>query len=396
MPGSLLLLAGFTDVPDKRKIVFLCDTIAPGKSGVGDYTVALSKALKTLGYESGVISLMEKDNPGAAPDFPVLCLSASQTWSTKASLAGEWLAKEKPDILSLQFVPYAYQSRGLPLGLSPWLNSLGQDCSWHIMFHELWVAAEKNAPLKNCVIGIIQKRLILSMLQKLDPRYIHTSNAVYQELLAREGVQAGILPLFSNFNPVTQTALPRLAFRELDFLFLEDEREHWLVACIFGTVHPQWEPRSALKLLKKAAELSGKRPALLLLGKSGPEGIKLVDAVSCQKEKIFCFKTGPLNPEPLSSLLFACDFGFSTTPWALAGKSGAAKALLAHQLPLVFTDDRWRLSGGSTPLPEGISGCYLDSPGLAQRIADGLPRPARPYMVEQAAEQLYQSIDTDL
>lgn len=385
------------DVPNSGpKIVFICDTITPGRGGVGDYTVALATELTRQGHTVAVASLMEHNDAQADYPFPHIQLKAAQNWAEKQTVLSAWLQKIGPDVISLQYVPYAYHPRGLPIGLSRWLKGLHTNARFHVMFHELWVAAEQGATFKNCIIGCIQKQMISRMLRMLDPVAIHTTNPVYQSLLARLNVKADLLPLFSNIQPVEQAHSPWERLQSKGFNVNADNRNTWLISELFGTLHPSWDPWPAVQLLQKAADIAQKRPALVLAGHNGPHAEVFQNEMAQRFPEITVVSTGKLDIPELSGVLRIPDFGVSASPWALSGKSSASLALLSHGVPVVFTNDTWRLRKGPTPLPTDIDGCYLNTAELPQRIADGLPTPKATTPVEGVATILYQSINTAL
>lgn len=376
-------------------ICFLCGSIAPGRDGVGDYTAALAAELTRQGHVCAVVSLMEHEDIPAEYPFAHLRLKAAQGWEEKTRLLTPWLELHQPDIISLQYVPWTFSPRGLPFRFAGWLKKVAPGTPVHIMFHELWVAAERGASRKNCILGVIQKQIIANMLATLSPVSTHTTNQVYRELLQRIGWKAKILPLFSNIAPAKSPTPPWPLFAKIG-LPTEASKSEWLIAVLFGTVHPSWNPQRAAVLLEDAAKLAGKKPALLLVGRAGAHGEALLKQLPVEHPRLAVAATGPLDIPALSGVLQAADFAFSASPWALAGKSSAGMTLLGHGLPLVFTDDSWRLRKGWTPLPESMDGCYLDEPSLVKRIADGLPPPKSVFTVESAVRHLYHSIDTDL
>ena len=104
------------------KILFICGSIEPGKDGVGDYTRRLCGELIRIGHEVQILSLC---------DFQVASfISDSQETEAKKVVANRipkatsnkqrilWsqdvLNKFEPDWISLQYVPYSFNPKGLP------------------------------------------------------------------------------------------------------------------------------------------------------------------------------------------------------------------------------------------------------------------------------------------
>jgi len=370
-------------------LCFICDSLSPGQSGVGDYTAVLATALERHGHRVSVVSLMEHDSTPAALPFAHLRLEATQSWQARGVPLQTWLNKMKPDIISLQFVPYAYDRRGLPFGFASWLKRLSAGQHFHIMFHELWVAAERNASLKNRISGIMQRSLITSLLRILQPVATHTSNRVYEELLRRLGWPAQILPLFSNITPAALPLAPWRRFRSIGLPIDAGNRSGWLIAVVFGTLHPGWDVEESCYLLLQASKQCGKQAALLLVGRSGQIARELQNRLGKTFPELIIGTTGELTPEELSGVFQTADLGISASPWALAGKASAFCTLKAHGVPVVFTDDRWRLRRGVTPLPETQKGVYLLKDCSPEAIAAGLEHPDPPPSAQEVAARLH-------
>src|SRR5690606_9673399 len=106
----------------------------------------------------------------------ILCLRLPQMSTNKDRLenAKKWISQHNPEWLSLQFVPYAFNKKGLPFGLGSQLVYIGGNCKWHVMIHELWIGMSHQSSFKEKCIGYVQKKVIKSLLLKLAPKVIHT------------------------------------------------------------------------------------------------------------------------------------------------------------------------------------------------------------------------------
>lgn len=374
-------------------ICFICGSIAPGCDGVGDYTTSLATALTQDGRECCVISLTERSSEKDAFPFTHLRLMADLDWEEKSSRVKEFLATEKPNVVSLQYVPYAFDPKGLPKGFTSWLKENFRQANFHVMFHELWVAAERGASFKSRILGALQKRMIGEMLNSLKPISVHTTNSVYRQLLKGIGIEANILPLFSSIDATQEEADAFTMFAKAGIELSDLNREDWLLAGVFGTIHPTWNIERAFELLANVAQSSGKKAALVLIGRNGTAAEPNIAKAKELYPSVIVARLGALSDATFNAIVSSLDFAFSASPWALLGKSASASALLGQRCPLVFTDDRWRLSKGTTPLPQSESGLYLDEPGLEDKIAEGLEKPTPPPTVEEIAEQMYRDID---
>ncbi|MEO8112604.1 MAG: glycosyltransferase, partial [Ginsengibacter sp.] len=190
------------------KIIFICGSVEYGRDGVGDYTRRLAGELISKGHEAGILALNEKyisteincKQKSGIYDIPVLRLSASVTYKQRLRSARLWIDEHNPEWLSLQFVPYAFHTKGLPFGLADAFANIGKGRLWHIMFHELWIGMDIDSSWKNYLSGLVQKHLIQSFISKLRPKVIHTQSILYLTLLTQLGYNVHHLPLFGNIG----------------------------------------------------------------------------------------------------------------------------------------------------------------------------------------------------
>jgi hypothetical protein len=107
------------------RIAFLCGSLEPGFDGVGDYTRRLAGELTKQGHSTVIIALHDKTVPDKLEEkqtvdnieLPVLRIPAHYSSKKRFRSAGEWIRTFNPDWLSLQYVPYSFQNKGLPFGL---------------------------------------------------------------------------------------------------------------------------------------------------------------------------------------------------------------------------------------------------------------------------------------
>jgi hypothetical protein len=108
------------------KILFLCGSAEPGKDGVGDYTRCLCGELNRTGHEAQILSLCDKQATGFVTQTQVSEKTAVTVrripiaTSNKQRLVWtqEILKNETSDWISLQFVTFSYDPKGLPFWLS--------------------------------------------------------------------------------------------------------------------------------------------------------------------------------------------------------------------------------------------------------------------------------------
>jgi hypothetical protein len=331
------------------KLVFLCSSLAPGRDGVGDYVRQLANACTAAGHVCLLVALHDKH---LAANTPLLQqrnevrFSASLTWTRRTALLSELLQEFNPHWISWQIVGYGFNPKGiLPRAMFP-LASVARSWPNHVMLHELWLGIARADPLRQRLVGALQRRNLLAFLHHLGPASLHTTNGAYQLALARRGWPADILPLFGNM-PVVPTK--------------RDEAETLLaqlggstvpaapraMGVIFGTIHPQWKPEVTLAWLRSAAAHSGRKIALFAVGRPGSHGAKLLSQHAYATADVPIISIGAHPPETISQLLHAADFGVATHPWGLIEKSGSTVALLEHGVPVLVPRDDWQSRDGN-------------------------------------------------
>lgn len=357
------------------RLAFLCSGLEPGRDGVGDYTRLLAAECVRQGHEVFLVALNDKASGGGGRQvqdsegiaIPCLRCGPASPWSERFEAARAALAAFAPDWVSLQFVPYGFQPKGIPWKLARALEPVIAGRPLQIMFHELWIGFGARAPWKERLVGAVQRRCIFGLIRRLRPGAVHTSNATYAALLKAGGVTAMELPIFGNIPMAPEAEPVPEALSRAGAPLDPAERSRWLVGLFFGTLHPEWEPEPLLGRLLNAAEKSGRRLCLVSAGRMGASGEAIWNGMG--NGRLLKIRCGELPAGQISALLRAADFGVAVSPWCLMGKSGSAAAMLDHGLPIVFTRDE-----GAPPaeaLPEGF---YRNDEALEARVAAGLPK----------------------
>jgi hypothetical protein len=329
------------------KIVFLCGSLEQGKDGVGDYTMKLAGACKQAGASVYIISINDKfvttktevDQP-----FYSLRLPQLQSWASKAKQTRKVLQEIQPDLVSIQFVPYAFHSKGFVTNTS-FFKRVCAGYPVQIMFHELWIGEELGASLRRRLVGRIQKAGMFRLLRVIKPMQVHTSNRLFQSILTHYRIPAKVLPIFGNIaidiNP--------------DFAWLEHaiqqqagknvagaHRREYIIGGIFGTIHPNLNLHYVLAGLNRFYE-AGKQVLLISIGKAGP-GIHILESYVTQYQQYSFIFLGEQNERRISSWMQFIDFGVTSTPSYLLDKSGSFKAMTEHGLPIVCQTTALKLS----------------------------------------------------
>lgn len=335
------------------KILFLCGCLEPGRDGVGDYVRRLGLELARQGHPTAGIALADQFTTAEQATiqsteeggFPVLRLPAAWPAGQRFGRAQQRVVEFDPAWVSLQFVPFSFQAKGLPFLLGRQLAPLGAGRAWHVMFHELWVGMDEESTPKFIWWGRVQRLLIKALLKRLQPKVIHTQTPLYHSHLARLGFKSELLPLFANISNSQAQAEAATALSPAEGVNL----------VAFGTIHPG---ARIAELARDAAQYAAEHAvpvSLTLVGRGGEEQAHW--AATWQAAGLPVHMLGEQSPEQISAALRAATLGVTTTVLALIGKSGTAAAMQEHGLPVLSIARPWiPLDVPDPATPAGIFG----------------------------------------
>jgi hypothetical protein len=330
------------------KLMFICGTLEPGCDGVGDYVRRLSAALLKAGHTVNAIALNDQyqsetsyesqDAEGTV--LTVLRLPSRMRSAHRNSLASAYIEEKDPDKISLQFVPYSFHKKGIPLLLGKNLQMLIKNRGVHILFHEIWL--DSPVGLRQKITAAAQRLLICRLVAILKPEFIHVSVPFEKMQLEQVNINSEVLNLFGNIYPG-------------DKLNLKDGISARQIAGIgssvlyFG-VPPRGMFRAIFfrKLIEFLQRYEQGIRLILACGESDTKDEfcsslrKILKGYNC--EIVDC---GFLAAGELSTLMSQCQAGISKSKPHLLGKSGAAIAMLEHGLPIWMPrwDGKEQLSG---------------------------------------------------
>lgn len=326
------------------KILFICGSLEPGSDGVGDYARRLALEIIKCGHDAALLSIHDQfinkisENTETLENLQIKILRIPYMLSIKNNIeaANSWINNYNPDWLSLQYVPFSFNDKGIPFGLSNYLSNFTQKRYWHIMFHELWVGMEEKSSLKYKLWGYIQKKTIKQLLVKLKPALIHTQTKLYQIQLSNLGYDAKYLPLFSNIPVIENKAIKPKNIHDKKIIFV-----------VFGTIHPgvpieNFAQEAAMYKHKTTNEIE-----LILIGRTGVQKeiwIKIWESKGLKVNSL-----GEQTTTKISELFSSATFGISSTALPLIEKSGSVAAMLEHKLPVICISNNWRPTGIQTP-----------------------------------------------
>lgn len=322
------------------RIIFVCSCLESGRDGVGDYTRALAGAMLLLGSAVSLLALNDRviEEVSQSQDGAISCLRlpASMDWSCRSKVAIEFIENFKPDVISVQLVPYAWQKKGIPVGLSRKLKEICRGYPVHLNFHELVIGLGKGSTLKHRCIGWFQKRIYIASLIKLkEVCSVSTTTIPHVRIMSMMGISAKYIPIFGNIPLASANELQLHAWWVSKFLA---PRNEVLVVGLFGSVVGDALPARMLSELKALADSQGRQLVIAAAGGLG-SGEAYIDKLSSIYASIEFVKLGRLSEEGVSLFLQSLDYGVATTPWLYLGKSGSAMAMLEHGVPLIVTRD---------------------------------------------------------
>ena len=320
------------------RVLFLCGSLEPGRDGVGDYTRRLAAELIRGGHQAAGISLNDHRIDTAARSeqydgntpVPVLRLSAKERWESRALAAQNWTRDFNPDWISLQFVPYSFDRRGLLIAALKPLRQIISDRRLHVMLHELWVFPWLRTKLSDRLVGMAQRWTLRRMLRKLRPKKISTQNSFYRDAVAGWGLEVSLLPLHGNI-PVVNSPGAVSEFGRRHHLPPGNSPGGSVAAGFFGSIRDDIDCLPLLKKLAAAARSEGRRLCICSAGHIGERGVRLWNAWQEALGPNAEFRLlGSLSNEEVSYYLQSLAFGLTSYTTEFVEKSGAVAAFLEH------------------------------------------------------------------
>lgn len=325
-------------------ILFICGSIEPGKDGVGDYTRRLCGELLHTGNKIQILSLCdyqaisftnEKQEIGGI-EVTVNRIPIATSNKQRFVWSQETIDKFQPDWISLQFVPYSFNPKGLPFWLPSFLKKLQGKHKWHIMFHELWLGIDIESSFRHKCIGKLQQFIVKNTIQKISPQIINTQNQLYQFFLQSHNIVADILPICGN---IPLTAVKSEMKKNTQFV-------------LFGTIHPGAPFEDFISDLVANATKFNNPIKFVFIGKNGSELSNYTDVLD--DYAISYEVLGIQSENVISQALIDSDFGISTTPYFQTEKSGVYAAYKEHQINTISVSREWTPTKGQYTIPHII------------------------------------------
>ncbi len=368
-------------------LTFICGGLEPGTNGVGDHVALLAGELARGGRRVSLLAYADKavETPVCetrrlgGQDVACLRLPAARPGAQRLAAARAFLDERAPGTVSLHYVCFAFDPRGLPLRENGRLTRLLAGHRTHLMMHELWVGLDDEAPVKLRLLGSVQRLLIAGFLARTPVEALDTSIPVFQRELARLGHRAGRLPIFAN---LPRTAGPEAGWFEAELATQGLPRET-LRFVAFGSLPDSGPPERLFARIEAWAAERGRPACVLALGRLGPGGA-LLPAWRERFPALRFLDFGPQPGERIVDALEAADYGFSTFPLWVAGKSGSMAAALERGLPLVV--GHVGRAGDERSVPDDVADLVI----RADLADSALPAPRReqpsPRRIDRLAE----------
>ncbi len=309
------------------KILFITNTFPPNICGVGDYTFFLCRQFVQNGDKCVVVCRRDDCQRDAIEGVSVH--SVVEKWNKNAgNIVLDIIEKEKPDVISLQYVPHGFDAKGLPFGLVPIMRDIHKTGIPIFTFvHEPFVMINDCNP-KHLLVAICE-RFITGYVIKKSAK-VATSIQNYKNRISFYCKSARLIPIAPNIPMQT----------------IDDGKKNILrnkigacgkqVVALFG----MRDKSAVLKAVSNIVE-SGKNVQLLLLGKSDWEG-EVPDWI---------YRTGKLSAEELAEYFNIVDV--FVLPEKVSRrlkrggaclKSGSLAAAIQYRLPILtacgdHTDD---------------------------------------------------------
>jgi hypothetical protein len=331
----------------------MCGSLEQGRCGVGDFVLALASQLTSLGIKCTCIAIHDRYINEADDysfrhshigNYDIFRFSADTPWRVKAKWLRVLIPSLDPNYISLQFVPYAYHAKGLPLSFLFCIYSLRNLCRWELTAHELWV--DPSLSRRYQLLSKLQCLLFLLLHRSLKPVVVHVTNHLYQSQLSLLSIKSRVLPLFSNIPLIPLDVLPNRPEKVWRFV-------------LFGSIYHEWQPQILLEKIESARNVFNIRSCQFIsVGKTSAYAEILWDSLKGLSYPMFTFtRLGALPADKISEQLQLADFGISAVQDVLIEKSGSAAAMLAHGLPVIIS----RLTLGAEEWQHKLQerGCYI-------------------------------------
>ncbi|WP_072530984.1 glycosyltransferase family 4 protein [Bacteroides ilei] len=300
------------------RILFITKLLPPLVDGVGDYTFNLAKQFVRNGHEVYIIC---KDNPKINSEVSgMTILPIIKKWNFDCYKPIIRLIKEKKiDIVSLQYVPHGFQTKGLPFPLIKLTNKIKKhNVKLFTFCHEVSVEKEKGN-IKRTLLSWLMQHISKRIIENSD--YVATSIEYYRNMIFKlvpNKKNIPLIPIASNI-PEVQISEDELCSFKKD-IAANDET----IISFFGVRNIQTSIDAINELIDEGYKLK-----VLIIGKTSNNFPK-----NLPNDTI---KTGILNMEDIDKYFKITDIFIlpQDSIYGCSFKSGSFSAALRNKLPII-------------------------------------------------------------
>ncbi|MEL6720104.1 MAG: hypothetical protein AAFP82_15435 [Bacteroidota bacterium] len=312
-------------------ILFICGSLEQEKDGVGDYSRRLAGEMTRKGHKVFLLAINDMYSTEVEETEQYDLETAIESyrlpkWLTlqeKKRLAASFIQRKNPNWLSLQYVPFSFNDRGIPYQWNKVFQAIGKGRKWHIMFHELWLGIDaKEHSLKHKILGILQRLIIKDLCKHIHPALISTQLLEYQHQLQQDKISSQLLPLFGNI-PFSCQKGKKINPKRFNILYFGSAPDVDLTQLI---VEKLVEFRTRYNL----------NWSLIYVGKASSNKEYFLNTIQQNFAQLSMqvIDFGHLRSKDLSEILSASSVGIARSSLSFLGKSGSAVAMLEHGLPI--------------------------------------------------------------
>lgn len=316
------------------------------QKGVGpaDANLLLAAELTRRGYrvslcglnDDGASQLRTEEADVDGMEIHALRIPKSLNWETRCKAFRGFLDEQQVSSAIIRFIPYSLNPKGIVWNAAQHLPKTLQAREVIWLMDEIWLDERTRNP-KHRLTGALQRFAILRLLRRSPRRRVYTNNHFNAKTLQRFGIDAEPLRLFGNI-PVAPADNGEWLYREFEKAgvpIAPANRGEWLILGNFGVFHSDWKPDAFFSALKDRARQHGTRVCMVGIGSLRSYEDHWRNVSDSWNEHFHFLHLGCRTEAEVSRFLQSVDFGLTSNPYYLVGKSGTCMAMLDHGLPIL-------------------------------------------------------------
>ncbi|MBR2648420.1 MAG: hypothetical protein IKD55_06245 [Sediminibacterium sp.] len=302
-------------------ILIIAPNLEPSLCGVSDYAIELRRLFKNQQIDVFIIALSDAYIENVQIDQFSLRIPRKFNNNYKLKRTIECVQQLQPTEIYFNLVSYGYQAKGFPLYLLKIFRLLKKPIT--IIAHELWMGNFKNETIKNKIIGLIQKQLLIKLFRLSNIKCIFVSTDIFKNILKSVEIDAKTLPVFSNI-PI------HIAHED------QISSSQTVTFILFGSIAFHLDVQAFIHFILKEFLHKGKYVVINHVGIyrghiNEWESIKK----NLSSHGVIFKEYGIVAPTIISKLLQSADYGLTSYMLPFWSKSGSIAAMLAHGLPVI-------------------------------------------------------------